>query len=667
MSLSVERLGNGSAYCLRDELTGVSVLLGCGEAKDVSFYSQDDADNEDFEALTTQYRRELKDLLRRDGGTLDAILVPNYRPGSCYMLPYVTEKCGVSWVAPPASAGQDPSQKQPPAILMTHGTRAIAPHLLTEYWTGCHGKVKNGGSGLPALYDVQDIAPSFRKVKALALKACVTVNEHLKVTAYHAGDVAGGCAFYVEIGSATVLFANDFNLTGGRVLLPAQIPRLEPSALITRGSFAVTVSETQSAMERELVKVILDCISSNGKVVIPVYRLGYFHELVTILLDHWQQLKDAAGKDIKCPIFLSEMEYPSRFLPLLSRTCTPAVQSLLRERNPQAADLQAFDWKKLSQPGPFVLFTGPANISQGDSLRAIKAIASDPKNLIVLSEYCTPGTVNYLLYADPERKRVSKRLGVNIECGVHYQPCGDEVDTKSIVQLVSRVAPRQVILDYTIPDDLEFVKTHVQNQLKMDPAADTSVVVKGINPAGRTPMEPSRDIPLRIHKAMFNNPSDVQGMLIAEPKRKLMLVSSGNGARRLKKKKHSLFFSYSWKKPFEPSPRVKKKSSRPASALSFLLSAAVESADEEEESEQQPEANVDQLLKALELSLTKWIRSLPIERIDRWVKLRTVGVSVSADWEVHMEWSYDDEALAGRVLGIAKQVVHTEYKKQLAN
>ncbi|KAG1703084.1 hypothetical protein DVH05_007995 [Phytophthora capsici] len=668
MSLSVERLGNGSAYCLRDELTGVSVLLGCGEAKDVSFYSQDDADNEDFEALTTQYRRELKDLLRRDGGTLDAILVPNYRPGSCYMLPYVTEKCGVSWVAPPASAGQDPSQKQPPAILMTHGTRAIAPHLLTEYWTGCHGKVKNGGSGLPALYDVQDIAPSFRKVKALALKACVTVNEHLKVTAYHAGDVAGGCAFYVEIGSTTVLFANDFNLTGGRVLLPAQIPRLEPSALITRGSFAVTVSETQSAMERELVKVILDCISSNGKVVIPVYRLGYFHELVTILLDHWQHLKDAAGKDTKCPIFLSDgMEYPSRFLPLLSRTCTPVVQSLLRERNSQAADLQVFDWKKLSQPGPFVLFTGPANISQGDSLRAIKAIASDPKNLIVLSEYCTPGTVNYLLYADPERKRVSKRLGVNIECGVHYQPCGDEVDTKSIVQLVSRVAPRQVILDYTIPDDLEFVKTHVQNQLKMDPAADTSVVVKGINPAGRTPMEPSRDIPLRIHKAMFNNPSDVQGMLIAEPKRKLMLVSSGNGARRLKKKKHSLFFSYSWKKPFEPSPRVKKKSSRPASALSFLLSAAVESADEEEESEQQPEANVDQLLKALELSLTKWIRSLPIERIDRWVKLRTVGVSVSADWEVHMEWSYDDEALAGRVLGIAKQVVHTEYKKQLAN
>ncbi|GMF27298.1 unnamed protein product [Phytophthora fragariaefolia] len=653
MSFTVERLGSGAAFCLRDEASGTTVLLGCGEAKDASFYAQDDANGEDSEAAAAQYRRELKDLLRRDGGTVDAILVPDYRPGACYMLPYLAEKCGVSWAPPAATAAPDPSQK-PPTIIMTHGTRAIAPHLLAD--------------GLPAPYDVQDIPPAFRKVKAVALKACVTVNEHLKVTAYHSGHVAGGCAFYLEIGTSTVLFANDFNLTGGRVLLPAQIPRLEPSALITRSSFAVTVSETQSAMERELVKVILECISSNGKVVIPVYRLGYFQELITILLEHWQQMKDAIGKPSGCPIYLSDaaMEYPSRFLPVLSRTCTPAVQRLLREKSSSAADLQVFDWKRLQQPGPFVLFTGPAIISQGDSLRAIKAIASDPKNLIVLSEYCTPGTVNYLLYADPERKRVSKRLGVNVECGVHYQPCGDEVDTRSIVQLVSRVAPRQVVLDYMVPDDLAFVKTHVQNQLKMNPNVGPDVVVKGINPSGRTPIEPAREIPLRIHKAMFNNPSDVQGMLIAEPKRKLMLVSSGNGARRLKKKKHSLFFSYSWKKPFEPSPRVKKKSSRPASALSFLLSAAAESADEEEDSEQQPQADVDQLLNALEINLTKWIRHLAIEKIDRWLKLRTVGVSVSAEWEVHMEWSYDDEALAGRVLGIAKMVVHAEYKRQLA-
>ncbi|TDH65187.1 hypothetical protein CCR75_001549 [Bremia lactucae] len=642
MSLSVERLGNGGAFCLREERTGVNVLIGCGEANNGA---PDDSSVEDFEALTTQYRRDLKHLLRRDGGTLDAILVPDYRPGVCYLLPYMTEKCGVSWGSTATTAAQDLAPKRPPLIIMTHSTRAIAPHLLAEYWTGCHSKVK-----------------------AVALKSCMTINEHLKVTAYHSGHVAGGCAFYLEIGATTVLFANDFNLTGGRVLLPAIIPRLEPTAMITRSSFAVTVSETQSAMERELVKVISDCIGSDGKVVIPIYRVGYFHDLLTILLERLQQIENATGKAAKCPIYLSDaaMEYPSRFLPLLSRTCTPTIKNLLREKNPHALNLQAFDWKLLHQPGPFVLFTGPANISQGDSLRALKAIASEPKNLIVLSEYCTPGTINYSLYADPARKRVSKRLGVSVECGVHYQPCGDEVDAKSIVQLVSCVAPSQVILDFTAAENLKFVKTHVQNHLMMDPAIDPSVVVKGMSSAGRTSIETARDIPLRIHKSMFNNPSDIQGMLIAEPKRKLMLVSSGNGARRLKKKKHALFFSFSWKKPFEPSARGKRKSPRPASALSFLLSAAAESADEEDESEQQPHADVDKILKALENSLKKWLFDFTIEKIDRWLKLRTVGVSVSAEWEVHMEWSFDDEALAGRVLGIAKHIVNAEYQKQLA-
>ncbi|RLN71129.1 hypothetical protein BBJ28_00000196 [Nothophytophthora sp. Chile5] len=673
MSLSVERLGNGAAFCLHDELTGTTVLLSCGEASAVGADGlvADDESAEEGESASALYARELKELTRREGtAALDAILIPDYRPGACYMLPFLTEKCAVSRAAASGGGGQDTSQTQSPAILMTHGTRAIAPHLLAEYWTGCHGKIKDGGSGVAAPYDLQDILAAFRKAKAISLKACVTVNEHLKVTAYHSGHVAGGCAFFIEIGATSVLFANDFNLTGGRVLLPAQIPRLEPSALITRSSFAVTVSETQSAMERELVKVILECIASNGKVVIPVYRLGFFHELVTILLEHWKQMQDTAGRATRCPIYLSDsaMEYPSRFLPLIRRTCTPAMQNLLREGSSNASDLQLFDWKRLQQAGPFVLFTGPANISQGDSFRAIKAVASDPKNLVVLSEHCTPGTVNYLLYADPERKRISKRLGVNVSCGVHYLPCGDEVDAKSTVQLVSSVAPRQVLLDYTVAEDLEFIKTHIQNQLKTDPGVDSNVVVKEIAPTGRTLVQQSREIPLRIHKAMFNNPSDVQGMLIAEAKRKLMLVSSGNGARRLKKKKHSLFFSYSWKKPFEPSTRVKKKSSHaPSSALSFLLSAAVESADEEEEAEQQVQADVDQLLSALQASLAKWIRHIPIEKIDRWLKLRSVGVAVSAEWEVHMEWSYDDEELAGRVLGIAKQVLSTEYKNQLAN
>lgn len=531
------------------------------------------------------------------------------------------------------------------------------------------------GKETAPLYSAADISASFCRTQAIGLKARMTVNEHVRITAFHSGHVAGGCAFYIEIGATTILFAHDFNLGGGRVLLPAQIPRLEPSVLITRSSFAVTVSETKINMERELMRVVHECVSSGGKVVIPVYKLGFFHELMTILLDYWRKMK------FSIPIYVSDeaMAFPSRFAPLLRRTFTDEFKTLLTDREASGtssttADIQVFDWKRMQAAGPFVLFTGPASIAHGDSFRAIKACATDPKNLIVLSENCTPGTVNYSLYADPQRKDVAKRLGVNITCGVHYFPCGDEVDARSIVELVAHVAPRQqVLLDYVLPEDMQFIKTHIVNRLKIRVrgSGEIPLLSEISQDAGEpTVLQTSMEIPLKIHKSMFNNPFDVQGMLIAEgaAKRKLMLVTVGNGARRLKKKRHSLNFAFSWKKVPEPSTRVKKKSTRaPSSALAFLLSAPAESTDDDEEPEAQPQANVSALLNVLHQTLGKWLHDTPIEKNDnRWLKVKSIGVSVSPEWEVHLEWSYEDEELAGRVLGIAKEVINAEYAKTQA-
>lgn len=495
------------------------------------------------------------------------------------------------------------------------------------------------------------------------------MNEHVKVTAFHAGHTAGGCAFYIELGATTLVYALDFNGSGTRVLLPTQLPRLEPHVLITRSAFAVTVSETKTSMERELVRVVHECVRAGGKVVVPVNRLGFFHELLTILLDYWRKL------ELTCPICVTDepgMQFPGRFAPLIARTFTDEFTALLahREANPkQHPAVIGFDWKWLQASGPFVLFTAPASGAHGDSLRAIKAVASDPKNLIVLSENCTPGSVNYSLYADPQRKVAAKRLGVSVACGVHYFPCGDEVDAKSIVELVARVAPRHVLLDAVVPEDLAFVRTHVLRRLQLATGADSTttaaVTCVAIAHDGVTAVESAREIPLKIHKSMFNNPFDVHGMLIAENKRKLVLVTAGNGARRLKKKRHALSFAFSWKKAPEPSTRVKTKSARaPSSALAFLLSGPAESADDSDEPEAQPQANVADLLAALRSGLTRWLLDTPIEETgNRWLKIRSIGVSVSPEWEVHMEWAYEDEELAGRVLGIAKQVVTAEYRK----
>ncbi|TYZ64875.1 hypothetical protein PybrP1_001098 [[Pythium] brassicae (nom. inval.)] len=646
-ALTLERLGGGAAFLLRDAVTGTALLLGCGEARAAladkatgaaGSLSADDGSGSESVDDRDAYAHALRAVA--GDAALVAVLVADARPAASFLLPFLTEKCALN--AP---------------VLLTHGTRALAPHRLAEHWA-----TERDGA---LLFDEADIFAAFRKTTPVALQACTAVSEHVKVTAFHAGHVAGGCAFHIELGATTLVFAPDFNLRGTRVLLPAQLPRLEPTVLVTRSAFAVTVSETRTSMERELLRVVHECVSAGGKVVVPVHRLGFFHELLTILLDYWRAMQ------LACPICVSDvpgMPFPSRFAPLVARTFTDEFAALLAQRaaNPkQHPEVLGFDWKRLQTPGPFVLFTAPASAAHGDSLRALKAVASDPKNLVVLSEHCTPGTVNYSLYADPQRRDAAKRLGVAVACGVHYFPCGDEVDAKSIVELVARVAPRHVLLDAGVPEDLHFVRTHVLNRLATAAGTGAMTTVRGLAHDGVTAVDGAREIPLKIHKSMFNNPFDVHGMLIAENKRKLLLVTAGNGARRLKKKRHALSFAFSWKKEPEPSTRVRTKSARaPSSALAFLLSGPAESADDSDEPEAQPQASVAELLAALRAGLARWLLDTPIEETgNRWLKIRSIGVSVSPEWEVHMEWAYEDEELAGRVLGIAKQVVSAEYRK----
>lgn len=158
MSVTLERLGHGAAYVLHDDATATTLLLSCGEAKEPLLLSEGDGitgakgshsadDGSGYESagsvdgvaaaagslpLTRSVRRyahELRELMKREGdAALTAVLVPDYRPEACFMLPFLTEKC----VA--AAADASALQRQPPPIFLTHGTRAIAPHHLAEYW-----------------------------------------------------------------------------------------------------------------------------------------------------------------------------------------------------------------------------------------------------------------------------------------------------------------------------------------------------------------------------------------------------------------------------------------------------------------------------------------------------------------------------------------------------
>lgn len=142
MSLVLDRLGD-AAFVLHDDATGSTLLLGCGELRSQEYAdrnsnkrsgTESDEDGSVSSGNEAKYLTDLRDLLRRDAEStgpmsatprVNAVLITDYRPESCYMLPFLTEKCGLV-------SAQQPQLPFP--IVMTHATRALGAPLLAEYW-----------------------------------------------------------------------------------------------------------------------------------------------------------------------------------------------------------------------------------------------------------------------------------------------------------------------------------------------------------------------------------------------------------------------------------------------------------------------------------------------------------------------------------------------------
>lgn len=135
-ALTLERLGGGAAFLLRDAATGSALLLGCGDARkavraDGGALGSDDgsgsesADNSGSEGGGGSYARALRALA--GDAALVTVLIADARPAASFLLPFLTEKCALR--AP---------------VLLTHGTRALAPHQLAEHWCAAHCSTENG-------------------------------------------------------------------------------------------------------------------------------------------------------------------------------------------------------------------------------------------------------------------------------------------------------------------------------------------------------------------------------------------------------------------------------------------------------------------------------------------------------------------------------------------
>lgn len=455
--------------CILVSIGGKNVMLDCG----MHMGYQDDRRFPDFSFVS-------------GNGTLDehldCVIISHFHLDHCGSLPYMSEMVGYNG-----------------PIYMTHPTKAICPILLEDY-----RKVQVEFRGDTNFFTSQMIKECMKKTVAVNLHETVQVDESLSIKAYYAGHVLGAAMFEVRVGSESIVYTGDFNMTPDRHLGAAQItPGLKPDLLISESTYATTIRDSKRARERDFLKKVHDCVDKGGKVLIPVFALGRAQELCILLESYWDRM------GLKVPIYFSQglAEKATNYYRLFINWTNEKIKKTFVQRNMfEFKHIQPLDMSYVDQPGPMVLFSTPGMLHGGQSLRVFKRWAPDENNMIIMPGYCVAGTVGHKVINGAKKIDGEGGSKIDVRLSVEYMSFSAHADAKGIMQLIRTAQPRHVMFVHGEEAKMDFLKDKVTKEFD----------VKVFKPAnGETvsiPTEPEiwLDVPRELIKrsmAMDPNPS----------------------------------------------------------------------------------------------------------------------------------------------------------------
>jgi integrator complex subunit 11 len=92
-----------------------------------------------------------------------------------------------------------------------------------------------------------------------------------------------------------------------------------------------------------------------------------------------------------------------------------------------------------------VFFATPGMLHGGLSLQTFKEWAGNEKNAIIIPGYCMPGTVGNKLLSGEKKINIDGK-NVDVKIGVYNMSFSAHADSKGIMELLSHLEPKNVIL-----------------------------------------------------------------------------------------------------------------------------------------------------------------------------------------------------------------------------
>ncbi|KAF7252233.1 hypothetical protein EG68_10034 [Paragonimus skrjabini miyazakii] len=372
---------------------------------------------------------------------LDCVIISHFHLDHCGALPYMTEVIGYDG-----------------PIYMTHPTKAICPILLDDY-----RKITVERRGEQNFFTAEMIYRCMTKVKCVYIHQTVKVDDELEIQAFYAGHVLGAAMFLIRVGSQSVLYTGDYNMTPDRHLGAAWVSRCCPDLLITESTYATTIRDSKRAREREFLEKIHARVEAGGKVLIPVFALGRAQELCILLETYWERM------NISVPIYFSMgmAEKANEYYKLFISWTNQKIKETFVKRNMfEFKHIKPLGQGVIDNPGAMVVLATPGMLHAGQSLHIFRKWAPDERNMVVIPGYCVAGTVGYKILNGVRRLEFDRQtLDVNMR--VEYLSFSAHADARGIMQLISHCQPRQVMLVHGEASKMDFLKAKIEQEFNL--------------------------------------------------------------------------------------------------------------------------------------------------------------------------------------------------------
>ncbi|CAN9515648.1 unnamed protein product [Ophioblennius macclurei] len=510
--IKVTPLGAGQDVgrsCILVSIGGKNIMLDCG----MHMGYNDDRRFPDFSYITQNGR--LTDFL-------DCVIISHFHLDHCGALPYMSEMVGYDG-----------------PIYMTHPTKAICPILLEDF-----RKITVDKKGETNFFTSQMIKDCMKKVVPLNLHQTVQVDDELEIKAYYAGHVLGAAMVHIKVGSESVVYTGDYNMTPDRHLGAAWIDKCRPDILISESTYATTIRDSKRCRERDFLKKVHESIERGGKVLIPVFALGRAQELCILLETFWERM------NLKAPIYFSTglTEKANHYYKLFITWTNQKIRKTFVQRNMfEFKHIKAFDRSYADNPGPMVVFATPGMLHAGQSLQIFKKWAGNEKNMVIMPGYCVQGTIGHKILNGQRKLEMEGRSTLDVKLQVEYMSFSAHADAKGIMQLIRMAEPRNMLLVHGEAAKMEFLKGKIEQEFSIDcymPANGETATVT-TNPS--VPVDISLNL-LKREMALGGTlpdpkkPRTMHGTLIMK-ENSLKLVSSEQALKELGLNEHQLRFT----------------------------------------------------------------------------------------------------------------------------